>query len=259
MPQLLPMTPGNLTGFILPDDCVRKDQPFTDFNGPTALDEQRFEFMPNGNQSDSKLLRQDLIIPYRAIVSPGGSATIAETYGEVAGNPDFYWDQVPWGKVGQLDKGAPGTPFAGQWVFTDFRGVEHDSFQSGFLTSYTIWIQSGASFDPPAWDDVVLFFQFICPQLFVPRDYQIWRVTGRWTYDSVLHPDTGTFPLPFPWSFSTDFALVSSGTLQPGQTIVVPPHDFEPSGNVQSPPAPAGFLGNPDGDGWAIGQYLVFT
>ena len=247
MPQLVPMTQADLARFVLPADCVRKDVPVTDFSGPTALDEQRFEFL-GPIQTDSKLIRQDLIFPCRAINCAGSpQSSIQDDFNELQSNPDFYWNQVAWGQQRQFGK-TPG----GQWAF-DIPIALPD-----FLVSLSAWAQVGASFEAPAWDNTARFVQFICPQLWTPKNYQIWRVTGRWFYASVSHPDTGTFPLPFPWSLSTDFALVSSGALQPGQTIVIPPHDFEPSGNVQSPPAPGGFLGTSDGDGWGVGQYLVF-
>lgn len=107
-------------------------------------------------------------------------------------------------------------------------------------------------------------------------NYEIWRVTGRWSWrsgtgllddDGYPVPNPGiSFPNP-PWASSSDFTKIGSGSLKPGQIVTVGAYDMNPIGDCQTPPAPDNL--NPttgygvgsysDWDGWGVGVYLAFV
>jgi hypothetical protein len=174
---------------------------------------------------------------------------------ELTANPALWWNQVPWGQAASFGRRLDNNQFqltVGELV----SGI------GDYLTAQCVQTQTGGALGgPPSWNRVAAVLQVLCPQLYIPIPFQVWSVTGRW-FDienlGVGYDNTGTFPVP-PWQLSSDFALVAGGVLQPGDTLVINPHDFTPDASSQRPPAPNGSLQSTDGQCWGVANYLVFN
>jgi hypothetical protein len=249
MPTPVPYDTSLATPFWTFNDSVR--------GGGPNFDQQRYETI-GSDQTDSKLLHGENILWYRYIAGLGETPSL--WWAELSGHPD-YWLQVPWGQEYQL--GSPGGS-GSSWSMSPVVGTY------GRLTAVDEWVQGGfPGFSSPVYAHSLRAFQVICPQLWTPKSYEIWNVTGRWSTTSGFgagYDSTGVFPTPYPWSSSTDFVMIGSGTLNPGDTLIVGPPNFNPTGTSQAPPAPtidpspAGTAYPPgsDWDGWGVASFLIF-
>jgi hypothetical protein len=260
MPTPLPSLQNSLAVIAYPLDCIRKEGPPAPTDPPGLLDEQRFELTPNGlNRADAKLRWQTPVIPYRFITLAdrvvGSPVPLEDGFAELAANPDLWWNQVPWGQFASLGRRLDNN----QW---ELHVGELVSGIGSYLTAQCVNTQIGnSSVSPPDWNRTAAVLQLLCPQLYIPINYQVWSVTGRFLTTDALgvgYDDTGTFPVP-PWQLSSDFTLQGGGVLQPGDTLVINPHDLSPDASCQRPPAPNGSLQSTDGQNWGVSNYIVFN
>lgn len=243
---------GDLWSAILRDD-------------PTATgnyDEQIYEAA--GSREDAKKFEGGAIVPVRQILCVAANGlTAVDAYNFLIANP-ARWSIVPWGQEnegsyiggGNYDFSTPiGTiAYAGSacWWQEDQRGTPPEP--SGLQLSET---------DPSSTMARQIQVTQILAPFFVNTAYEIWKVTGHWASG----PDyAGAVPSPFPWSNSSDFALVSSGTLSPAQLFVIVTHDTDPPSNCQSGTglAPPGTIVPPTTNdsqhwiGWGVMNYIHF-
>lgn len=260
MPSPVPIPQASVQELLVPFDCIQKDDPVNGAFLPTQLDQPAYEALQLQRVDSCQLLSAPFI-PYRVFsiadaFSPTGvpEATAEEVWNELNANGNTWWPQVPWGRT--LGFGRAGG-------FGDFQTDPEPPATTSWLVSWFIWENIGnPSFTPPGWAKYGVVTQVLCPAFWIPVNYQIWSVTGRWFLNPFLeagYADTGNFPVPNPWSMSSDFTQVSNGTLNPGETLVIPPHDLSPQTNCAIPPAPAGIFQSTDGQGWGVANFLVFT
>lgn len=261
---------------------------------------------------DSKLIEIQSVWPFRMLNIIGGPTVGARggpghtTLEQVFAESQKYWNLCPWGTVsnfvdgrdfglvapyGQFNLGdfilAPGRAaifnpplvggFQGPWDGNGVQVIQNSG--SPQLVALSQWLQIGSTLTPPLYLRSCQAFQVINPPTIGrhPATYDLWRVTGRWSwrsgtglYDDDGYPTSATaFPNP-PWANSSDFTqLISGATLEPGQIVTVAPFDFDPiaGGHCQTPPAPSNDSpGNgygagqySDWDGWSVGVYIVIT
>ncbi len=215
-------------------------------------------------ESDAKLLWKQPRFPYRAISFIGTrdnlGPSIASFYDGFGMISDSTFDGVPWGYVYEFEF----TPGTGGHDGTYALASSGSSVMSGVDPTpyaWSVWGWGTPSGDVPVNSTTPIYafiMQVLCPNPIKVVPYEIWSVTARPHAPTAGGGFPGDVPEPYPWSDSSDFSKIGSGTMHPGQIITLPCLVAQAP---QAPPAPPSFsmpYSEPYWNFWGVATYIVF-
>lgn len=224
-------------------------------------------------RADAKLLWQQQLVPYRAIKCVGNNVQIGGSdFNDLATR--IQTDLTIWSSKDAVDSlSQPTFPLWGsnyEWFPGILPGINlwpEGSFglPGNALYAWSSWAftLAGGTFLPNTPVDPIkllkwgVITQVLCPNAYRPQNYELWTVTTRSGIADPGEGDPGIIPA-VPWGASSDFAKSGGGTLNPGQTLIIPcPIGKSP----QMPPAPSGFdspVTYGQYEGWGVSQFLIF-
>lgn len=250
-------------------DCVRRGSVL---DNVLDLDNQRFETVGGiaNIKTDAKLLWSQQAIPMRTVFFYGylnndNGQTVLSQATNYLENTLGTWRQIKWGEEwgeivpggpippGTIDQGIIGAGIARVGAVQDFMTNSASAYP---ISAWWWGTVGGNNLITADYQNIFAYVsQVICPNAFAPQNYEIWQCTIRAYVGNMVGPVPG----PAPWSQSTDFVKITTGTLNPGQFITIHcPVEVQP----QAPPAPPNTNEPYDityWTGWGVVQFLIFT